>query len=78
MPWDKIFKKIHNLGINFQNLTSTNDLFFIASSVIIVKNISFIVKIFINHRVGIKNSIENSRYKTWENFYFALKSLKNL
>ena len=77
-PWDKIFKKkfIENLGINFQNLKSTNDLFFIASSVIIAKNISFIDKIFINHRVGNKNSIENSRYKTWENFYYALKSLK--
>ena len=77
-PWDKIFKKkfIDNLGINFQNLKSTNDLFFIASSVIIAKNISFIDKIFINHRVGIKNSIENSRYKTWDNFYYALKSLK--
>ncbi len=78
LPWDKIFKKkfIENLGINFQNLKSTNDLFFIASSVIIAKNISFIDKIFIKHRVGIKNSIENSRYKTWENFYYALKSLK--
>ena len=77
-PWDKIFKKkfIENLGINFQNLKSTNDLFFIASSVIIAKNISFIDKIFINHRVGIKTSIENSRYKSWDNFYYALKDLK--
>ena len=77
-PWDKIFKKkfIENLGIKFQNLKSTNDLFFIASSVIIAKNISFIDKVFINHRVGIKNSIENSRYKTWDNFYYALKGLK--
>ena len=77
-PWDKIFKKkfIENLGINFQNLKSTNDLFFIASSVIIAKNISFIDKIFINHRIGIKSSIENSRYKTWDNFYYALKDLK--
>ena len=78
-PWDKIFKKkfIENLGIEFQNLKSTNDLFFICSAVISSKKISYLDKIFINHRVNIKTSIENSREKSWDNFYYALKELKN-
>ena len=77
-PWDKIFKKkyIENLGIEFQNLKSTNDLFFICSAVISSNKISFLDKVFINHRVGIKSSIENSREKSWDNFYYALRELK--
>ena len=78
-PWDKIFKKkfIENLGIEFQNLKSTNDLFFICSAVISSNKITFLDKVFINHRVNIKTSIENSREKSWDNFYYALKELKN-
>ena len=77
-PWDKIFKKkyIENLGIEFQNLKSTNDLFFICSAVISSNKILFFDKILINHRVGIKSSIENSRERSWDNFYYALKKLK--
>ena len=77
-PWDKIFKRkyIENLGIKFQNLKSTEDLFFIASAVIVAKKISYLDKILINHRIGIKNSVSNSREKSWDNFYYALKELK--
>ena len=77
-PWDKLFKKkyIDNLGIKFQNLSSTNDLYFIASAVIAAKKISFLDKILVKHRTGINTSIENTREKSWDNFYYALKKLK--
>ena len=77
-PWDKLFKKIYieKLGIKFQNLRSTNDLYFIASAVIVAKKISFLDKILIKHRTGINTSIENTREKSWDNFYYALKKLK--
>ena len=77
-PWDKIFKRkyIENLGIKFQNLKSTEDLFFVASAVIAAKKISYLDKILINHQIGIKNSVSNSREKSWDNFYYALKELK--
>ena len=77
-PWDKIYKKkyIENLGIKFQNLKSTNDLFFVASAVVASKKISFLDKILINHRIGMKSSISNTRDKSWDNFYYALKELK--
>ena len=77
-PWDKLYKKkfIENLGIEYQNLKSSEDLFFIAASVIAAKKISYLDKILINHRIGIKNSVSNSRQKSWDNFYYALKKLK--
>ena len=77
-PWDKIFKKkyIKNLGIEYQNLKSSEDLFFVASAVIAAKKISYLDKILINHRIGIKNSVSNSRQKSWDNFYYALKEMK--
>ena len=77
-PWDKLFKRkyIENLGIEYQNLKSSEDLFFVAVSVIAAKKISYLDKILINHRIGIKNSVSNSRQKSWDNFYYALKELK--
>ena len=77
-PWDKLFKRkyIENLGIEYQNLKSSEDLFFVAASVIAAKKISYLDKILINHRIGIKNSVSNSRQKSWDNFYYALKGLK--
>ena len=42
-----------------------------------IHNAIYVDKIFINHRVNIKTSIENSREKSWDNFYYALKELKN-
>ena len=78
-PWDKIFKKdfIKNLGIEYQNLRTSEDLFFVAAAAIKAKNISFIDKIFINHRMGVNSSVSNSRNIYWNNFYYALKKLKN-
>ena len=42
-PWDKLFKKsyIDKLGIQFQNLRTTNDLFFVAAATIKADKISF-------------------------------------
>ncbi len=77
-PWDKLFNKkfIKNLGIEYQNLKSSEDLFFIASAVISAKKIFFLNKILINHRIGLITSVSNNREKSWDNFYYALKKLK--
>ena len=77
-PWDKILKKkfIEKLGIEFQNLKTTNDLFFICSLVISSNKILFLDKVFVHHRVNEKTSLENLREYSWDNFYYALKKLK--
>ena len=78
-PWDKIFKKdfIENLEIDFKNLNSTNYLIFIYLTVLSSKKISFLDKIFINHRIGVKLSKENFKENKYDNFYYAIKELKN-
>jgi len=78
-PWDKLFNKkfIKNLGLEYQNLKSSEDLFFIASAVISAKKIFFLNKILINHRIGLNTSVSNTRENSWDNFYYALKKLKN-
>ena len=77
-PWDKMYKRryIKSLGVEYQHLKSSEDLYFVASTVIAAKKISYLDKILINHRIGIKNSVSNSRQKSWDNFYYALKELK--
>ena len=77
-PWDKIFKKdfIENLEIDFKNLNSTNYLIYIYLTVLSSKKISFIDKIFINHRIGVKLSKENFKENKCDNYYFAIKELK--
>ena len=74
-PWDKIFKKdfIINLEMNFN---STNYLYLIFSAVLSSKKISFLDKVFINHRLGLISSIKNFKEKTFDNYYNALKLLK--
>ena len=69
-PWDKIFKKdfIENLEIDFKNLNSTNYLIFIYLTVLSSKKISFLDKIFINHRIGVKLSKENFKENKYDNF----------
>ena len=74
-PLNKIFKKdfIEDLSIEYENLKSSEDLYFVAVTVISSKNISFINKNLIFHRLN--NSVLN-RYKNIDNLYFALKELK--
>ena len=77
-PWDKIFKKdfIENLELDFKNLNSTNYLIFIYLTVLSSKKISFLDKIFINHRIGVKLSMENFKENKYDNYYYAIKELK--
>ncbi len=73
----KFLKKfIENLGIEFQNLKTTIDLFFIISVVISSNKILFLDKVFIHYRENLTTSLENLREYSWDNFYYALKELK--
>ena len=75
-PWDKIFKKafIKDLNINYQNLKTSQDLYFVNVAVILAKNLSFIEESLITHHIN--NSIYNSYYKNCDYIYYSLKELK--
>ncbi len=77
-PWDKLFRKafIDRIGIQFQNLRTTNDLFFVAGSTLKAKHISYIDDVLVHHRVGMESSLSVTREKSWDCFYKALLQLR--
>lgn len=78
-PWDKIYKKsyIDNLGIKFQNLRTTNDLYFVAAATVAANKITYIDDVLIHQRSGLKSSLSVTREKSWDCFYKALLELRN-
>lgn len=78
-PWDKIFKRsyIEETGLQFQNLRTTNDLYFVAAATVNAARISWIEKILAHHRTGLKSSLSVTRENSWDCFYHALVKLKS-
>lgn len=77
-PWDKLFRKsfVDKLHLQFQELRTTNDLFFVSVAVLEAARVSYTNKILIHHRVDDKKSLSNTREKSWDNFLFALDALE--
>ncbi len=77
-PWDKLYRKkfLDKVNLSFQELSSTNDLFFVCAAVLMAKRISVLDEVLVHHRTGDKNSISNSREKSWDNFLCALEALE--
>ena len=77
-PWDKLYRKkfLDEVNLRFQELRSTNDLFFVCATVLMAKRISFLDEVLVYHRMGDKKSISNSREKSWDNFLCALEALE--
>ena len=77
-PWDKMYRKkfLDEVNLRFQELSSTNDLFFVCAIVLMAKRISVLDEVLVHHRTGDKNSISNSREKSWDNFLCALEALE--
>ncbi len=77
-PWDKLHRKkfLDEVNLRFQELSSTNDLFFVCAIVLMAKRISVLDEVLVHHRTGDTNSISNSREKSWDNFLCALEALE--
>ena len=77
-PWDKLYCKsyIERIGIQFQNLRTTNDLFFVAGSVLKADRITHIDDVLVHHRVSMGTSLSVTREKSWDCFYKALIYLR--
>ncbi len=78
-PWDKLYKKsfLDDVGIEFQSLRTTNDLFFCVSTVLVAERIGYIDNILVHHRIHEDNSLENTRTKSWDCFYKALRKVRD-
>ena len=78
-PWDKLYKRsfIDALDLEFQDLRTTNDLYFVAGSVLMAERISYIDDVLVHHRVGMGDSLSVTREKSWNCFFYALLKLRN-
>lgn len=78
-PWDKLYRKdfIERLKLRFQDLRTTNDLFFVVCSVISADRISYVDDVLVHHRVGTGDSLSVTREKSWDCFYKALLAVKS-
>lgn len=76
--WDKLFKRelIINNKLEFQNLTSSNDLFFVFMAIILSKRISIVEEEFIYHRMFTKTQLSETRDKDPLCFWDAVKKLQ--
>lgn len=77
-PWDKLYRKdyIDKIGIQFQELRTTNDLFFVCTSILIADRVSIISDVLIHQRTNLKTSLSSTREKSWGNYLEALDALK--
>lgn len=77
--WDKLYKKsfILNNQLEFQDLRTTNDMYFVYSSLLKAGRITILNKPLYYQRRNVTTSLSNSRELSWDCFYYALKKLKN-
>ena len=77
-PWDKLYKReyIQRIGIEYQNLRTTNDMLFVFISLACAKRIVTVDKVLIHQRVNVKTSLSRTREKSWNCFYIALLEMQ--
>ena len=78
--WDKLFERqfIQENGIRFQELRSTNDMFFVFYAYTKAQRISFIDTITVHQRIKAYSSLSVTREQSWDHFYLALMALKTV
>lgn len=78
-PWDKLYRKsfLDKQNIQFQILRTTNDLYFVACTMLSANRISYVDNVLAHHRIHIGNSLENTRAKSWWCFYEALIAVRH-
>lgn len=76
--WDKLFLTdfIKSNNIIFQDLRTTNDLFFVYASLVTANKITVLDETLIYHRENTTTSLSKTREKSSECFYYALTELK--
>lgn len=76
--WDKLFKRefIKQINIEFQNLRTTNDMYFVFISLAKANKIVAIDQVLVHQRVEVTTSLSRTREKSWDCFYIALLAMK--
>lgn len=78
--WDKLFRRefVEKNRLKFQEQRTSNDLLFVFSAIALADRISVLDKkqILVHQRRNNKDSLSNTREKSWDCFYNALTALK--
>lgn len=76
--WDKLYRtefvKQHELS--FQQLRTSNDVFFVFTSLVKAEKIAVINEPLVNHTVNINSSLSATREKSWNCFYQAAQAIR--
>lgn len=77
-PWDKLFKRefILRQGLEYQNLRTTNDMYFVFMALAKAERIVTLDQCLIHQRVGISSSLSRTREKSWDCFYLGLQEMQ--
>lgn len=77
-PWDKLFRRefVQKIDLQYQNLRTTNDMFFVFIGLARAKRIVTVDKILAHQRVEVKTSLSRTRDKSWNCFYTALLAMQ--
>lgn len=76
--WDKLYKRefLNKSKLQFQSLRTTNDAYFVFTSLYKAESIYFLDKRLILQTLNLKSSLSQTRDKSWECFYEAIKAIK--
>lgn len=76
--WDKLFNRefILQHGLEFQNIRTSEDGYFVHAAMASAQTITFIDEILIHHRINVENSLSNTRNQSFESCYLYLRELK--
>ena len=77
--WDKLFKTdfVRKYDLHFQEIRTSNDLLFVFTAIVLAKKIEIIDTVLAHQRRNQKESLSNTREKSWDCFYMALNALKD-
>ncbi|MDD3252714.1 MAG: glycosyltransferase family 2 protein [Lachnospiraceae bacterium] len=76
--WDKLFKRefVEQTGLKYQNLRTTNDMFFVFIGLAKASRIVALDRVFAHQRIEISTSLSSTREKSWDCFYVALLAMQ--
>ncbi|MDE6852086.1 MAG: glycosyltransferase [Lachnospiraceae bacterium] len=76
--WDKLYRRefVEKNHLMFQEIRTSNDLYFVFSSLVKADSIYVLNRVLAYHRTNLYSSLSMTRERSWDCFYIALSRLK--
>jgi len=76
--WDKLYLRtfVEDAKLQFQQLRTSNDLYFVFSSLVKAERIFTMEDLLVHHRIHVKGSLSVTREKSWRCFFEACTALQ--